>query len=555
MKFHFTIRAFTLEDTTFLKGVAILLIILHNYYRWVTPITGENEFWFNALSINRSWIFLRTNPLEFFHVFFNFLGHYGVQAFIVISAYGLTLSTRKSHSSYGRFVLHRFDKLYPSLILAGIVFIIFTLISTGNLIGINTLGNLGIQFSLFANLVPGKAMVIAGPWWFYSFIFQFYLVFPLLMWIHRKSGWIGLAALVIIGYLFTILLYNPMQSVDLNPYMTFMGHLPEFCLGIFLASRNEVKLPWWAFLVALLILIGGNIYSWLWPFANLGAAVILVVAIRGLIGLKARMNNVYALVSGIGVISMYLFAVHGFMRSPFINLANELGNPVASLLIGILFVLVVCGVAFLLMQTEFATRKWISAPGHRKTGLMRLLWLVILVAGGFALLLFLDYRKQDVTEKKTLEMMAFEASHTFEEPVPGRYDLFSDSIVYQGTRSLILDGTQAFSPGFLVDLNSINLEGVYELEISAWLFTPDSATRINLVMEIWDKPTGIRVEWQSEYIQPGAYIPGKWFRGTFRYPMPPEFRMPNYYIKVYAWKPAEGTWYMDDLTLRVKARE
>jgi len=431
MKFHFTIRSFSREETTFLKGIAILLIVLHNYYRWVIPVTGENEFWFNALAINRSWIFLRNNPLEFFHVFFNFLGHYGVQAFIVISAYGLTLSYQKSHPPYGRFVLHRFNKLYPSLILAGIGYIIFTLFISGNLIGINTLKDLGIQFTLFANLVPGKAMTITGPWWFYSFIFQFYLIFPLLIWIHRKTGWIGLVGLVAIGYLFTIFLYQPMNQANLNPYFTFMGHLPELCLGIFLSSREKVKLPWWAFLLALGILVGGNIFSWLWPFANLAAAVILVVSIQGMIRIKARMKGLYALISAIGAISMYLFAVHGFLRSPFLGLANNLENSIASMLIGILFVAVACGVALLLMHVESAGRRWIGVPGNQHTSISRFLFLVILVAGGFALLFFYDYRKQD-EDKQLREVLAYEGVHDFENPIPGRWDLLADSIVQSG---------------------------------------------------------------------------------------------------------------------------
>ncbi len=553
MKLNVTIRSFTREDTTFLKGIAILLIVLHNYYRWVIPITGENEFWFNALAINRSWIFLRSNPLEIFHVFFNFLGHYGVQAFIVISAYGLTLSYQKSHPAYGRFVLHRFDKLYPSLILAGIGFVIVTLFTTGNLIGMNTLKDLGIQFTLFANLVPGKAMTITGPWWFYSFIFQFYLVFPLLMWIHRKSGWIGLAVLVVIGYLFIIFLYQPMNQANLNPYMTFMGHLPELCFGIFLASRDKFKLPWWAFLLALVILVGGNIYQWLWPFANLAAAVILVVSIQGLIGIKARIKGFYSLLSAIGVISMYLFAVHGYLRSPFLELANTLGNSIASLLIGILFVTVACGLAAMLMHTESAARRWIASPSNRKRAMAKLLLMVSLVVGGFALLFFWDYRKQDeITQTK--EVIAFESSHDFEESIPGRYDLFSDSVVYQGERSLILDNSRAFSPGFIVDFDSVNLAGVYEVEISAWLFTTEAATSLHLAMEIWDKPSGIQVEWQSEYIKPGTYQTTKWFQRTLHYSIPVELRRTNYYMKVYAWKPSSSTWYVDELRLRVKAR-
>lgn len=554
MKFHFIIRSFTREETSFLKGIAILLIVLHNYYRWVIPTIGENEFWFNALAFNRSWIFLRTNPLELFHVFFNFLGHYGVQAFIVISAYGLTLSFRKSRPAYGMFVLHRFDKLYPSLILAGIGFIIATLFNTGKLTGMNTLKDLGIQFTLFANLVPGKAMTISGPWWFYSFIFQFYLAFPLLMWIHRKSGWIGLAGLVIAGYLFTIFLYQPMKQADLNPYFTFMGHLPELCLGIFLASRDKVKLPWWGFLLALATLAGGNIYQWLWPFANLAAAVILVVTISGLIGIRTRMKGFYSLVSSIGAISMYLFAVHGYLRSPFYDLANILGNSISAIVIGILFVTVACGAAFLVMQTELAARRWISAPGDRKISVARFLVLLLLVAGGFALLFF-RYFRQEGDPAKMVEVSAFKGSHDFEKPLTGRSDLFSDTVAYSGGRSLVLENIQSFSPGFVVDFDSLNLEGVYAVESSAWFYTNDAGSTIHLVMDITDKPTGTRVEWQSEFIRPGSYPPGKWFRRTLSYNIPEEFCHPNYLMKVYVWKPSEGKWYMDDLTMKIKARK
>jgi len=344
-----------------------------------------------------------------------------------------------------------------------------------------------------------------------------------------------------------------MNQANLNPYMTFMGHLPELCFGIFLASRDKFKLPWWAFLLALVILVGGNIYQWLWPFANLAAAVILVVSIQGLIGIKARIKGFYSLLSAIGVISMYLFAVHGYLRSPFLELANTLGNSIASLLIGILFVTVACGLAAMLMHTESAARRWIASPSNRKRAMAKLLLMVSLVVGGFALLFFWDYRKQDeITQTK--EVIAFESSHDFEESIPGRYDLFSDSVVYQGERSLILDNSRAFSPGFIVDFDSVNLAGVYEVEISAWLFTTEAATSLHLAMEIWDKPSGIQVEWQSEYIKPGTYQTTKWFQRTLHYSIPVELRRTNYYMKVYAWKPSSSTWYVDELRLRVKAR-
>jgi len=554
MKWSILLRPFSREDTNFLKGIAILLIVLHNYFRWVNPIIGENEFWFSSSYIMRSYIFLKNNPLEFFHIFFNFLGHYGVQAFIVISAYGLTLSYQKKHPEYGRFVLHRFDRLYPSLVFAGIVFIIFTLVSTGELIGMHLLGDIGIQFTLFANLIPGKAMAVSGPWWFYSFIFQFYLIFPLLMWINRKSGWMGLAGLVIIGYLFTIFMYQPMVDVNLNPYMMFIGHLPEFCLGIFLATRQQVRLPFWVFLLAIMIFVGGNIYKWLWPFANLGVAVILMVVIQALVRRKHRMKNLFAGISRIGVISMYLFACHGFMRSPFINLANLFEAPLASLVIGLIFVAVASGIAFLMMHTEGAARRWIGTPESKKARMGKFLLLLILVVGSFTFLFFKAYQKQRSEELNTREVVVFSTIHNFETLIHGRYDIFSDSIVYEGSGSLVLSETHNFSPGFDIDFDTIDLSGLNELDLTAMLYATDPDSRIHLVMEIIDKPTGKRVEWKSEHLTPGKFNTGEWFLCRFNYRIPREFRMPGYMLRFFIWSPGESTWYADDLTLVLKAK-
>ncbi|MBC8435967.1 MAG: acyltransferase [Bacteroidetes bacterium] len=554
MKWSIPIRPFSRDDTNFLKGIAILLIVLHNYFRWVNPVIGENEFWFSSSYIWRSYIFLRTNPLEIFHIFFDFLGHYGVQAFMVASAYGLTLSYQEKHPGYGRFILHRFNKLYPSLVFAGIVFIIFTLISTGNLIGLEKLGDMGIQFTLFANLIPGKAMVITGPWWFYSFIFQFYLIFPLLMWINRKSGWMGLAGLVIIGYIFTILMYQPMVDTRLNPYMMFIGHMPELCLGIFLATRKQVKLPVWLFVLAVLIFVGGNIYEWLWPFANLGVAVILIVVIQALIRYRHRMKHLFTGFSWIGIISMYLFACHGFIRYPFINLANLFESPLAALLIGLIFVLVASGVSFLMMYTEGATRRWIGTPEVRKARMGRFLFLFLLVAGSFAFLFFKAYQKKRTKELNTREVVIFSAAHDFETPVTGGYDLFSDSVVYEGSRSLILSETHNFSPGFVVDFDTIDLTGLNELDLTTMLYASDLDSQIHLVMEIIDRPTGERMEWKSEFLTPGKFNSGEWFLCRFNYKIPQEYRMPNYRLKFFIWNPGKSMWYADDLVLVLKAR-
>jgi len=42
------IKHFSKEQTALLKGLGILLIVLHNFFHNLTPVIGENEFSFSA---------------------------------------------------------------------------------------------------------------------------------------------------------------------------------------------------------------------------------------------------------------------------------------------------------------------------------------------------------------------------------------------------------------------------------------------------------------------------------------------------------------------------
>ena len=78
------------DDSLILKGLAILAIMLHNLFRWIEPSTGENEFSFSHDFVYRFGELLASQPQEFINIIFSYLGHFGVQAFILLSGYGLT---------------------------------------------------------------------------------------------------------------------------------------------------------------------------------------------------------------------------------------------------------------------------------------------------------------------------------------------------------------------------------------------------------------------------------------------------------------------------------
>ena len=382
-----SIPPFSREDTNFLKGIAILLVVLHNYYRWINPMIGENEFEFASSNIVAILQLCKSQPLEICNAFFTFLGHYGILLFIVISAYGLTLSFKRARPAYGRFLRQRFVKIYPSLVLASVVFVVYSLLMDGRMPSKQLLHDMLLQATLLTTLLPGKAMIFAGPWWFYSFIFQFYLVFPLLFRIDRQYGKRGLLGVVLASYCLTIPLYAPLLARGLNPYQMVIGHLPEFCLGIYLAGTEKVKPPPWALLAALLIAIGGNVYRWLWPFANLAVALLMIAAIQGMLRWREKLPHLFATVSFVGLLSMYLFACHGYLRWQFIPLTNRVASPLPGLLIGFAFVAICSGVAYLMMRSERFIRHWIQLPEDGMSRHARFLVVCFLTLGGAAALM------------------------------------------------------------------------------------------------------------------------------------------------------------------------
>src|SRR4051812_43734901 len=75
------------KDTTILKALAIMAIVFHNFFHVAVKV-HENEFDFDPARFS---VFLQTvrHPSLSIQALFAFYGHYGVQIFIFLSAYGL----------------------------------------------------------------------------------------------------------------------------------------------------------------------------------------------------------------------------------------------------------------------------------------------------------------------------------------------------------------------------------------------------------------------------------------------------------------------------------
>ena len=287
-------------------------------------MTGENEFDFSISRIHVFWNEIVENPLNIIDLSFSFIGHYGVQIFILLSGYGLMLAYGKAEIKWRFFMAKRLNKLYPTYIFALIFFAIFEIIWHSNSFPVV---DYLLKLSFATNFIPGEIFSLNGPWWFYGMIVELYMVFPLLLKIYNKFSIVGLITTAAISYAVMLIWGNLLLKIDNSFYFHFIGNLPVFIFGILLASQGEIKIKKYWVLIAIAIFIFGNLNQNAFYFSHLSIAFLLLIISLKLQKLFINQRIISHLIVFIGEISMYIFAIHGFLRQPFIELADKVTNP------------------------------------------------------------------------------------------------------------------------------------------------------------------------------------------------------------------------------------
>lgn len=317
------ISRYTDEQILLLKGFGILFIVLHNFFHNIPPVLGENEFYFNSQLINNYLSSLQQYPKEAVRYFFSVWGHYGVQIFIFISAYRLSLAYDAKHGTYKTLVKDRFKTLYVSFVICVFVYVLLGVLKSA-IVDEQVLywDSILWKLLLISNFVPGEAIKPVGPWWFIPFIFQFYLFFPIIHNAAKKHTNLVLLGLSSASLVFECFFIDKFDAIN----YTFIGHLPLICCGIWLSKKPDLTLKPWLILLAIAVFIGGHFNFYLWLVIDLAVVVIAISFFElcinklspGFIGIK--------LISFFGFISLHLFLVNGFLRSPFHNVAIDIDH-------------------------------------------------------------------------------------------------------------------------------------------------------------------------------------------------------------------------------------
>ncbi len=320
----------TRKDTAFLKGFAILLIIVHNFCHWLPLSIIENEYTFELGRIWKYVHYLEAGRPRVVLNFFAHFGHYGVPLFLFLSGYGLVMKYEREGAPsipIGRFMWSHAVKLWKLLVPAMILFLAGDLLLRGSIE--HSWQNLALMVSYVANLLPTGNMIL-GPWWFFSLIMQCYLIYRVL-WQPCRSPWIlwgtVAASLAVQAVLYVTDFRFECFTVGGAPRMVYaleyvrynaLGHLLPFALGIGMARGAWQFSPLTVMMAGILLTIASAFSIWLWFFSPL-FAVMAMLPLATLV----REGGLRNFLTWVGPISAAIFAFHPIVRRHLIDAARQ----------------------------------------------------------------------------------------------------------------------------------------------------------------------------------------------------------------------------------------
>ena len=353
-------------ESSALRGIAILGIILHNYCHFLGFAVKENEYKFDPSRPMQFLDKLFSLDSDLFIHFFSFLGHYGVPIFLFISGYGLVKkyeaqpkggepASAKEASPLGRFggafIKKHFLKLFRLMVIGYLVFIGIYLLRHSDGAQVYSWDRVLAQLTMTINFFyfDPDHIIKPGPYWYFGLMLQLYILYILV--IHRwRSNWL-LAALAIGSVALECCFVDSPDWLNYIRY-NFIGALLPFCMGIWIAREEEPLsnsrppsyspegerlIPllkasprggWWGVLlrdigwvlISALFVLFGSLSFWTWLFVPVfvvtGAIATVKLVSRLCISLPSGGLGVG---SWFGSISAMLFVMHPIARELIIS--------------------------------------------------------------------------------------------------------------------------------------------------------------------------------------------------------------------------------------------
>lgn len=336
------------SQTSAMRGIAILAIVLHNYSHWLGRMVQENEYQFHEMNVRRIMVELSHPSWELIVHLLSFFGHYGVPVFVFLSAYGLVKkyeSNTGHYESAGSFFLSHYKKLFMMMVVGYVAFVLVDYMTPGprKYLFWNVVGQLGMFSNLYAE--PNHD-IWPGPYWYFGLMVQIYAVYRFILY-PGKGSLMGKVPVkyhnpVLIALLFASLLaqlaFDP-EGLGLQWYRyNVFGSLPVFIAGLLYTRHYEAKnltrtsyIMWTIIAILLTIVLSMSFMTWiLVPFCICIGTIALV---------KSMPFIALDKLSWVGSISAAMFVCHPIARKVIIPISRH-GEIFAGLLLYLVATLV-----------------------------------------------------------------------------------------------------------------------------------------------------------------------------------------------------------------------
>ena len=291
------------EQSSFIKGLGILLIMVHNFVDILLNI-ASNEMSFSQKATDAFLAHVFTADSLWY--IFSFAGWIGVPLFFFISGYGLTKKYNATNTiKAGTYIKNHVVKLWKLMLP---IFLVYFCLYHTNIQ--SALAHVTFTINI---LSYGKNSfhIDPGVYWFFGAILQFYLLFLLLRKLSTRWLWVLCAVFLVVQYCIVYCV-----SYDMANWMrhNFVGWGVPFLLGM-IAARSQLNIskPWNSALCAasFLILCACLVIRWLTPLTEV-AMIIFLVTLSRMVTWKWACF--------IGIISPSIFALHPLIRMLFYSL-------------------------------------------------------------------------------------------------------------------------------------------------------------------------------------------------------------------------------------------
>jgi len=305
-------KSLTFKDTLLLRGLAIFLIVVHNYCHLLPNAIAENEYLWSMEPILQYYQYILNGGPHLILNLFSHYGFYGITIFVFLSGYGLA-------SKYDNWVklpiipylVKHATKLWRYIFIGIFIYYLAFRLFGGSQPSWDHI----IKLSLFlSNLLPSRPLIF-GPWWWFSLIMQFYVIFYFFYYKRSlKTIWMFTLLCLIMQYAVTYYCRNDLMNEEgLLCYFhyNFPSITLSFSLGVYVSRHNSswiysnYLLP-----ISILLVLLGSFNVWIWCITSVFACIVLIQLAR-LLGKVIWINNILC---WLGKISAWVFVVHPIVR-------------------------------------------------------------------------------------------------------------------------------------------------------------------------------------------------------------------------------------------------